>query len=377
MFYTFPYEHSVHLDNIPDFVITGVGENLQVDVCDDTTYTNTVFTATYIPDLNNEVRFNLADIFRPFLKTKLPDTDIFLQQEVYKSFGFVIFGLDSGVIKNEYYDVLLSRAEMADTPYIYMRSHFLTLQPKEKQVTRMQPEHLTLWGIGPVSPIQLFARFYPTSGGHEDVALETPEYTGINTFRFDWATLWRLRPGNCRSYIDIVAIDSKEEEDVMKQRYIYTQTSGREHYFLWVNALGGIDTICCDGANTLQPQVMHNVGRRQAQVIQLDDSDDHRQWHQQSGWFPWKQREWLWDFISSKLGHWLYDPDNGTYTEIVITSAEMEAADDKQLVQFAFTYRRASRGNAVGTSSRKNTFSQAAADQAEAIDYDDALPEEE
>lgn len=377
MSYTVPtYEHSVHLDNIPDFVLTSVDENLQVNVYDDTTYTNIVFTSTYIPDLANKVCFNLADIFRNYLSTALPNTDIFIQQNIYKGFGFVITGLTSGTVSAQYYEVMLSKAEVGDTPHIYMQTHFLTLQPKEKKVTKGMPEHLTLRGVGPISDLQLYARFYPTTGGHEDVLIGPPAYTGINTYRFFWEDLWQLRPVvSCNQYIDIVANDTKE--DIMSQRYIYAHKSGREHYFLWVNALGGIDSICCDGANTLNPQVTHNVGRRQVQVIQLDDSNDYRQWQQQSGWFPWKQREWLWDFVSSKLGHWLYDPESETYTEIVISSSEMEASDDKQLVQFTFTYRKASRGNAVGTSSRETAFSQAAADQAEEIDYDDTLPAEE
>ena len=378
MSYTVPnYEHSVHLDNIPDFIITNVQSEvgLQVDVYDDTTYTNIIFTGTYIPDLANEVRINLADIFRNHLKTMLPNADIFLQHNIYKGFGFVITGLSSEVTSAQYYEVMLSKAEVSDTPQFFMLTHFLTLQPKEKTVTKGMPEHLTLNGVGPLSLLQLYARFYPVAGSHEDVLLGPPTYTGINTYRFFWEDLWQLRPGNCYTYIDIVANDTKD--DIMSQRYIYAHQSGREHFFLWVNALGGIDTICCDGANTLQPQVMHNVGRRQSLAIQLDDSDDYRQWQQQSGWFPWKQREWLWDFVSSKLGHWLYDPETETYTEIVITSAEMEASDDKQLVQFTFSYRKASRGNAVGTSSRENAFSQSAADKAEEIDYDDTLPVEE
>lgn len=370
MSYTVPtYEHSVHLDNIPDFVLTSVDENLQVDVYDDTTYTTVIFTGTYIPDLADEVRFNLADIFRNHLSTALPNADIFLQPNIYKGFGFVITGLTSETTSAQYYEVLLSKAEVDETPQVYMQSHFLTLQPKEKHVTKDMPEHLTLNGIGPISDVQLYARFYPEIGGQEDVLLGPPSYTGTNTYRFDWQTLWQLRPGNCKKFVDIVAKDSKE--DKMSQRYIYTHKSGREHYFLWANALGGIDTIFCDGANTLQPQVTHNVGRRMTQVIQLDDSDDYRQWQQQSGWFPWMLREWLWDFVSSKLGHWIYDPENDSYTEIIITSAEMEASDDKQLVQFTFTYRRAKRGNAVGASSRAASFSQSAAETAEAIDYDD------
>lgn len=376
MAYTVPtYEGNVHLENIPDFVVTGVDENLQVEVFDDNTATNLVFTGIYIPDLNSEVRFNLADIFRNYLKTELPDADIFLQERTYKGFYFRLTGLSSEVVTMAGYMILLSKAEADDTPHVYMQSHFLTLQPKDKLVTRDMPEHLTLRFERVDYPV-LVARFYPTAGGHDDVALDVPTYPGVNTYRFFWEDLWQLRPvASCYRYVDIVATDTKA--DIMSQRYIYAHKSGREHYFLWVNALGGIDTICCDGANTLQPQVTHNVGRRQSIVIQLDDSDDHRQWHQQSGWFPWKQREWLWDFISSKLGHWLYDPEKETYTEIIITSAEMDAADDGQLVQFAFTYRLANRGNAVGTSSRDTAFSQAAADQAEEIDYDDTLPAEE
>lgn len=373
MAYTVPisYEHSVHLENIPDFILTSVDENIQVEVYSDTTYTTKIFTATYIPDLSHEVRFNLADIIRSHLATALPNADIFLQQNVYKGFGFVITGLTSAVVSAEYYEVMLSKAEVDDSPHVYMQSHFLTLQPKDKTVTKGMPEHLTLRGVGPVSELQLYARFYPTAGGHEDVMLGPPTYTGINTYRFFWEDLWQLRPGTCNYYIDIVANDTKS--DIMSQRYIYSHKSGHEHYFLWVNALGGIDTICCDGANTLQPQVTHNVGRRQSLVIQLDDSDDYRQWQQQSGWFPWKLREWLWDFVSSKLGHWIYDSEKETYKEIVISSAEMEASDDKQLVQFTFTYRNANRGNAVGTSSRANSFSQSAADSAEDIDYDDKI----
>lgn len=377
MSYTRPlnYGHSVHLDNIPDFVLTSVDEIIQVDVYPDTLYVTPVFSATYMPDMAAEVRLNFADIFRDYLKTALPDSDIFLQPDVYKGFGFVITGLESEETHAEYYEVLLSKAQVDESPDVFMQTQFLTLQPKDKTVTKGMPEHLTLRGIGPVSELQLYARFYPTTGGHEDVLIGPPDNQGVNTYRFFWEDLWQLRPGACYDFIDIVAVDT--ESDIMSQRYVYAHKSGREHYFLWVNALGGIDTICCDGANTLQPQVTHNVGRRQRQVIQLDDSADYRQWQQLSGWFPWKQREWLWDFVSSKLGHWLYDPQTDTYTEIVVTSAEMEAADDGQLVQFSFTYRLANRGGAVGTSSRETAFSQSAADQADEIDYDDTLPDEE
>ena len=369
MAYTVPaYEGNVHLENMPDFVITAVDENLLVEVFGDNTTNNLVFTATYIPDLNNEVRFNLANIFRGLLKTEMLNTSIYLQSHVYKGFFFRITGVDSEVVTPAGYMVLLSKAEVSDTPYVYMQSHFLTLQPVEKPVTRDMPEHLTLYFDSVAYPT-LCARFYPKAGGCQDVQLAAPSYPGVNTYRFVWDSLWQLRPGNCFPFVDIVAKNGKD--DLMSQRYIYSHKSGHEHYFLWVNALGGIDTICCDGANTLQPQVTHNVGRRQSLVIQLDDSDDYRQWQQQSGWFPWKQREWLWDFVSSKLGHWLYDAEKDTYTEIIITSADMEASDNKQLVQFTFTYRKASRGNAVGTSSRAASFSQSAADSAEEIDYDD------
>jgi hypothetical protein len=369
MSYTIPtYEGNVHLENIPDFIVTNVREDsLQVEAFDDNTTTNLVFTGIYVPDLNQEVRFNLADIFRNYLKTELPNADIYLQNRVYKGFYFRITGLTSQIVEGAGYVILLSKAEVADTPYVYMQSHFLTLQPLDKPVKKDMPEHLTfLFASGSV----VAARFYPLQGGSVDVVpFPSIAGAGVRTYRFFWEGLWEMRPGECFPYIDIVVKNGND--DIMSQRYIYSHKSGHEHYFLWVNALGGIDTICCDGANTLQPQVTHNVGRRQSLVIQLDDSDDYRQWQQQSGWFPWKQREWLWDFVSSKLGHWLYDAEKDTYTEIIITSVDMEASDNKQLVQFTFTYRKASRGNAVGTSSRAASFSQSAADAAEDIDYDD------
>lgn len=376
MSYTKPqtYEHSVHLGNIPDFVLTAVDEYIQVDVYPDTLYLTPVFSGSYMPDPSGEVRLNFADIFRDFLKTELPNADVFLQRYVYRSFGFVIKGLTSNTQSAEYYDVLLSKADVAVSPYAYMQTHFLTLQPIEKRVTRDMPEHLTLNGIGPSTPLQLYARFYPTSGGSDDVQLDSPANTGINTFRFDWQSIWEQRPVACNTYFDIVANDGKV--DLMMQRYLYENRCGREHYFVWVNALGGIDTICCTGANALTPAVSYNVGTRNGLTLQLDDSEDYRQWTQQSGWFPWKQREWLWDFISSKLGHWLYDPANGTYTEIVLTTSDMEASDNGQLVQFTFGYRLSRGGKSVGTDGRQAAFSQSAADSSHEIDYDDKQNEE-
>lgn len=366
MSYTIPaFEGDLHLENMPDFVVTAADEKLLVEAFGDEAGTDLVFRATYRPDFNQEVRYNLSDIYRGLLSTELQNASVYVQDKVYKRFLFRITGLDSGTVEEGKYAILLSRAEVAETPIAYMQSHYLTLQPVEKNVTKGMPEHLTFNDTG----VTVLARFYPLAGGHDDVALPSTVDTGVKTCRFFWESLWEMRQGDCYPYIDIVANDGKG--DMMSQRYIYKHQSGHEHYFLWVNAFGGIDTICCDGANALQPQVTHNVGRRQRQVIQLDDTDDHRQWQQQSGWFPWKQREWLWDFVSSKLGHWIYDAEKESYTEIVVTSSEMEASDDKQHVRFSFTYRLASRGNAVDASSRETAYSQSAADQAEEIDYDD------
>ena len=371
MAYTPPanHEYRVFLCSIPDVVLTSVNENIQVDVYPDTLYATPVFTATYAPDLDATVRFNIADIFRSYMHTDLPSTDIYLQQHVYMGFGFKVTGMDSGTVWMNYYNVLLSRFEADDNPWTYMKTHYNTLQPREKSVTKESPEHLTLYHIGPVTPLQLYARFYPKTGGSTDVALTRPTYSGMNTYRFNWDTLWKLRPGNCYQYVDIVAIDNGDDQ--MTQRYIYSRQTGKEHYFLWVNALGGIDTVTFQGANIMQPKVTHNIGRNNGLPVQLDDSDDYVEWRQLSGWFPWRQREWLCDFISSKLGHWIYDQDNNTYAKIVVTSSQMEASDDGQHFQFSFTYRLVKKANTMGAASQESTFSQAVTWAAEKIDYDD------
>ena len=216
----------------------------------------------------------------------------------------------------------------------------------------------------------LKVRFYPKTGGNADYTVQSGSSSGIFTANVSYSRLIVLSaylPGQLYPYYDLVMFDSKGSE-VMTQRYVYQERTGNEKYFLFVNALGGIDTMICQGANTMQPEAKFNIGRFGGQYVPVDDADNVRRWQQNLGQLPWKQRNWVHELLTAKQAAKQYDQESGNYYDIVITGMALGMGDSGQLASGGFTYMRSDAENVIGQEERDTTLHQSVADGSQPFD---------
>ena len=137
-----------------------------------------------------------------------------------------------------------------------------------------------------------------------------------------------------------------------------------------MNALGGIDTLICDGENVLQPETMHNIGRFANRYRALDDTDDHRKWTQGTGPMPNKHCNWAHELLTAKQGAQKYDPAAMDYYEIVVDMSEIAMGDFGQLAEASFGYIMSETGNVTPDTERAidRNLHQSVADEAQEMD---------
>ena len=177
------------------------------------------------------------------------------------------------------------------------------------------------------------------NGGNTEVTLQTDSAAGCYTVNVCYSKLIRaisMLPRQLKGYYDIILFDNSSNE-LARQRYIYQERSGQEHYFVFANALGGIDTLIADGANVLQPELTFNYGCFGNIYTPIDDTENVRLWNQ-SLVTPWRERNWLWEILSAKGEAAMYDANAEIYDPIIIADADIKMSDKGQLANASFSY---------------------------------------
>ena len=332
---------------------------------------NIMIEATYIPDLNGQITIDYEGLYDAFMKTLFPlSSGNSLYQEVYwYSFSASIVGMESETSLQVGWRVANAILNSSTAYNDWADGNFLTNQPLEKVTNKDAPEWLTYLDDAQGDRI-LKARFYPKSGGKEDVTVFTSPETGCYTINVSYNRLIKMSSylsGQLLGYYDLILFDSKASE-ICRQRYIYDERTGKEKYFLFVNALGGIDTLLCQGENSLNPELTLNTGRCDRRHISLDDSDNCRQWTQQTGHMPYRWRDWLYELMTVRQGAWKYA--NGNYIPIVVVSAEIAMGDGDQLAAASFSYMLENMSRAISDTERasERTLHASVAEEAEELD---------
>lgn len=328
-----------------------------------------LFTGQYTPDFEGKVAVDLRGLFDSYLSTEFPDgDDLTVQTAAVKEFDIALKGDTTTSIAT--YDIYVCNAVIRGTTYSdFISTHFLTNQPYEKFTDMGAPEYLTWFDTS--GSWYLKARFYLKAGGYEDVTIHTDTASGIYTLDVSLRNVLQhstYLPKHLLAYHDIMAYSGKDEL-LMRQRYIHLERTGKEKYYLFQNMLGGIDTLICKGANTLQPETTHNTGRFGDNYVMLDDTDEARQWQQLTGTMPWRNREWLHEILTAKRGAERYVPEWG-YVDIVITASDIAMGDASQLAEASFAYIMKDATNAMAQWERDTKLHASAAAQA-AIEEED------
>lgn len=331
------------------------------------------FKGSYAPDFLYEVWVDLEGIYDSFVKTKMPtesQTEL-VQDKAWYYFRAVVTDSNGTQVGTAItWQVVNARLNSATPFQQWSQLNFLTNQPIEKPTNYDAKEWLTYLDLD--GDWNVIGRFYPKEGGNVDCIVRSDTGTGCFSVDVSYARLIPMvarLPHQLKGYYDIILTDGKLEE-ICRQRYLYEERSGREKHFLIVNALGGIDTLICNGENVLQPEVTHNIGRFGKQYRALDDTDDTRRWVQQTGGVPYRWRDWIHELTASKQDAAKYNPENNTLTPIVIVESEVSMSDNGQLAGATFTYMTTEVGSVMADTERAvdRTLHQSAADQVAELD---------
>lgn len=367
-----PEYHSCYAKNtVPDFIMT-TDETIMATL----TMQSHTFTAQYVPDFDGRVKIDFSQLYGDYIKTLMPNSDVYSQASSMISCEASFAGSNTGPISYpigspfQWY-VFNAKLNSSTAFQTWVRQNFMTNQPLEKPTTFDSPEYLTFLDLDTPAGRKVKVIFYPNSGGNEIRQLTTTNVGGCYTVNVSYSLIIRLAnhlSSYYKGYYDVILTDSSDNE-LARQRYIYKERSGREHYFLFVNALGGVDTLICDGENVLQPDTTHNIGRFDRQYKPLDDTDDTRQWSQDTGMMPWRWRNWIHELFSSKQDAIVYNQENETQNHIVITDSSVSMGDNGQLASASFTYMLTDVDNVVADNERAldRSLHQSVADEAEEL----------
>lgn len=311
-----------------------------------------VFSGSYMPDFYGKVVIDFAGLYDSFLKTFLPKTGIReINQTEYRKLFTATFGVVAGELTSEEpfsMSWYVANADMRPPEGFadWSETAFLTGQPAEKLTCFDTPEWLTWLDLDGGTCLKV--RFYRKSDGSafsDAVVSPSLPSPGCRSAEVTYSRLVRLalivNPSNLAPYYDLILFSSGGEE-LTRQRYIYTDRTGQEKYYCFVNRLGGVDTLICRGENTLQPDVTHNIGRFQrtggAEYSAMDDTNDTQVWQQQTGMVPYRWRDWVSELLAAKQGAAAYDTSDKAYREIVVKSSKLEMGDARQLASASFSY---------------------------------------
>lgn len=369
-----PTYHGYYAKNtVPKFIIT-TDEAITATL----TMQGHTFTASYVPDFDGKIEIDFSSLYGDYIKTQMPNgsNQVVNQNASLITCEVSFSGSTTGNIAYPLgypwiWYVFNANLKSATAFETWSQQNFLTNQPIEKHTNYEAPEWLTYLVLGN-GGTNLKVRFYKKTGGNVDALIRSNNIAGCFTVDVSYKRLIQLAnvlPSTLLGYYDVILFDSSSNE-MCRQRFVFEERTGCEKYFLFVNALGGIDTLICKGENVLNPEVTHNIGRFNDKYEALDDTDDRRVWEQNIGMFPNRYRDWIYELMTDKQAAAIFDAKEETYLEIVITESDPSVSDFGQLASSTFSYILAETVNAISDSERAldRSFHQSVADEAEALE---------
>lgn len=289
---------------------------------------------TYLPDVNNRVHVDLADIVTSVLSLTMPSGEAVStsQSSIYSDFTVKVDG--SSVA--EFTAVRSGVERFSDTAANFLTANWLTWQPQVKEVLRDQPEWLTYYPAS--GSCACYAKFYYTDGTSGELKVcDITQCASVNT-RF--SKLWGLDESGKERYgiIDVYIKNAQGLRLTYVQRYILRSQEALDEVYLCENSLGGIDTFRFYGDRKLMPEIGHTALLFD-NAYTATDPDLSRKWSQNTGMLRDKECEWCWELFRSSAVYHLY---KGGILPIVLDSSSIEKSAMSVLAAYSFDYRYAS-----------------------------------
>lgn len=290
--------------------------------------TATLLEQSYEPGPDKMVTIDVREVVESQLSYTLDTAqEIYSQNTIFADFTATIDGTS-----HSFRAIRCGIADLADTPGNWLKSHFLTWQPKVKEVTYYSPEWLTYYAISDCT-VKAKATF-------PDKSSSTTSLKGMTagecvTLNLQYAIVAKLFGNKYPSYLEVYAEAGGVRLSV-SQFYKFTDIhSEDEQWFLFENSLGGMDTFRAHGVNRLQAEHGHLIAELDEKLSEYDVETD-RKFVKNTGFLDDYSRRWLLDFFPSRAKY-IYEAS--MIRRIIVTESDATYTSNDLPSSYTFTYR--------------------------------------
>ena len=290
--------------------------------------TATLLEQSYEPGPDKIVTIDVREVVESQLSYTLDTAqEIYSQNTIFADFTATIDGTS-----HSFRAIRCGIADLADTPGNWLKSHFLTWQPKVKEVTYYSPEWLTYYAISDCT-VKAKATF-------PDKSSSTTSLKGMTagecvTLNLQYAIVAKLFGNKYPSYLEVYAEAGGARLSV-SQFYKFTDIhSEDEQWFLFENSLGGMDTFRAHGVNRLQAEHGHLIAELGENLSEYDVETD-RKFVKNTGFLDDYSRRWLLDFFPSRAKY-IYEAS--MIRRIIVTESDATYTSNDLPSSYTFTYR--------------------------------------
>lgn len=290
--------------------------------------TATLLEQSYEPGPDKIVTIDVREVVESQLSYTLDTAqEIYSQNTIFADFTATIDGTS-----HSFRAIRCGIADLADTPGNWLKSHFLTWQPKVKEVTYYSPEWLTYYAISDCT-VKAKATFPDNSSS--TTSLKGMTAGECVTLNLQYAIIAKLFGNKYPSYLEVYAEAGGARLSV-SQFYKFTDIhSEDEQWFLFENSLGGMDTFRAHGVNRLQAEHGHLIAELDEKLSEYDVETD-RKFVKNTGFLDDYSRRWLLDFFPSRAKY-IYEAS--MIRRIIVTESDATYTSNDLPSSYTFTYR--------------------------------------
>ncbi|WP_337941395.1 hypothetical protein [Parabacteroides sp.] len=288
----------------------------------------TLLEQSYEPGPDLMVRIDLKDVIEGQLSYNLDAGSLlYVQPNLAETFTAVVDGAE--------YSFRVVRggvADLADTAANWLKLHFLTWQPRVKQVTYYSPEWLTYYAVESCT-IKLKATYSDKS--IRVISLGTCSAGSATTVNLQYSVVAGKLGYTYPSYYEVWTEKSDGTKLSESQVYAFSYpVSEDEQWFLFENSLGGLDTFRATGTNNLAAEHEHNLAEFGG-VREEYEVDTQRKYVKNTGYLDAYSRKWLLDFFPSKA-KFIYEAT--AIRKIVVTDSNATYVSNELPSNYTFTW---------------------------------------
>lgn len=293
-----------------------------------------LFSASYTPDKNNRAEIDIREIVHTSLSFTLKEqTTSYVQSNLVADFTI---SLNSGELTASFRAIRAGVDRSSVDAAIFLKANFLTWQPQVKKVTYSTPEYLTFYAVSDCI-VRLKAYF---NEGEETTSEEIELYNAsagsAYTLQMEYAVIAAKFDSRFPSFYDVWVEDTVGARLTYVQRYVASDIlSEREHWILFENSLGGIDTIRAYGQCDFTADHTHNIAVID-EVSTEYSVDTERIFEKSTGFLTPQERTWLLDFLPSAQK---YIFAGNALRPIVVTEDNTAYSEEDLPSEYTFSYK--------------------------------------